>query len=87
MPAESLVAHAQGAMLLTLLVSAPILLVTAVVGLFVGAFQSTTQIQDPSVSHLPKMLAGGLTLVLAGPWIGHQIAELATRMLLTAAAH
>jgi len=81
---ESLVAHAQGALLLALLVSAPVLLVTAVVGLFVGAFQSATQIQDPSVSHLPKVVAGGIALVLVGPWMGHHVAELATRVLLAA---
>ena len=81
MAAEALVAHAQGALLLALLVSLPVVLCAAVVGLFVGAFQGATQIQDASVGHLPKMLAGGAALVLVGPWMGHQIAELATRML------
>lgn len=85
MPAETLVAHAQGALFLALLVSLPVILCTAVVGLFVGAFQGATQIQDASVAHLPKMVAGGLALMLVGPWMGHQIAELATRMLLAAA--
>lgn len=73
-------------MLLALLVSAPILLVAAVVALFVGAFQSATQIQDGAVSHLPKMVAGGLALVLVGPWMGHHIADLATRVLVAAAS-
>ncbi len=85
MPTETLVAHAQGALLLALLVSLPVLVCTAVVGLFVGAFQGATQIQDSAVSHLPKMVAGGVVLALLGPWMGHQIAELATRMLLAAA--
>jgi type III secretory pathway component EscS len=84
MTAQALVAHAQGALFLALLVSLPVVVVAALVGLLVGAFQSATQVQDPSVSHLPKMVAGGVALAVAAPWMGHAIATFAERMLLAA---
>jgi flagellar biosynthetic protein FliQ len=83
--AASLVGHAQGALLLAVLLSLPVLLATLLVGLVVGAFQGATQIQDPAVSHLPRVLAGALALGVAAPWMGHALAELATRVLLAAA--
>lgn len=85
MSPAALVGHAQGALLLAVLLSLPVLLATLLVGLVVGAFQGATQIQDPAVSHLPRVLAGSLALGVAAPWMGHALVELATRALLAAA--
>lgn len=82
--ASALVAHAQGALVLGVLLSMPVLLAALLVGLVVGAFQSATQVQDPAVSHLPRLVAGGVALALAGPWMGRELAAFATRMLLSA---
>lgn len=54
---------------MTILVASPILLVTLVVGLIVSVFQAATQINDPSLSFIPKILAVLLTIALAGPWM------------------
>ena len=60
---------AQDAMKTTAFVAAPILISTLVVGLVVSIFQALTQINESSLSFIPKMLVVGLVLVLAGPWM------------------
>ena len=40
---------------------------------------AAAQVQDPTLSHLPRMLAVIAALVVAGPWMGHQIAGFAER--------
>jgi flagellar biosynthetic protein FliQ len=54
---------------MTFLVSAPVLLVTLVVGLTISVFQAATQINDPSLSFIPKVIAVLVTFALAGPWM------------------
>ncbi len=74
-----LVDSAQQALVLAALVSLPVVGVAALVGLFVAAIQAAAQVQDPTLSHLPRMLAVIAALVVAGPWRGHQIAGFAER--------
>lgn len=83
-PVSSLIEPAQQALVLATLVSLPVVGVAAVVGLFVAAFQAASQIQDPTIAHLPRILAVAGTLVLLGPWIGTQIAVFAERVFLLA---
>ena len=54
---------------ITILVASPVLLVTLVVGLAISVFQAATQINDPSLSFIPKVLAVLVTFALAGPWM------------------
>jgi flagellar biosynthetic protein FliQ len=54
---------------ITVLVASPVLLVTLIVGLTVSVFQAATQINDPSLSFIPKVLAVLATFALAGPWM------------------
>ncbi len=56
-----------------LLLAGPILLVGLVVGLMVSIFQSATQIQEMTLTFIPKMLAVLLTLILALPWMLEQV--------------
>ena len=86
MPAATLLEHAQEALLLAIALCLPIVGVAAIVGLFVAAFQAASQIQDPTIAHLPRLLAVVAALVLMGPWIGHEIGAFAERMFLLAAA-
>ena len=86
MSPATLVEHAQNALLLSLAVVLPILAVAAVVGLIVAAFQAASQIQDPTIAHLPRLLAVVAALVVLGPWMGSQIGAFAERMLMLAAA-
>ncbi len=74
-----LVDSAQQALVLAALVSLPVVGIAALVGLFVAAIQAAAQVQDPTLSHLPRMLAVIAALVVAGPWMGHQIAGFAER--------
>lgn len=60
---------AQEAMKTTAFVAAPILISTLVIGLVVSIFQALTQINESSLSFIPKMLVVGIVLVLAGPWM------------------
>lgn len=69
MTPESVMAIGRVALETTFLVSAPVLLVTLVVGLIVAIFQAATQINDASLSFIPKVLAVFVTFALAGPWM------------------
>ena len=54
-------------------IGAPILLTSLVVGVAVGLLQSVTQIQEPTLSFVPKFLAIGLVIIVSGPWILSEI--------------
>ena len=82
-----LVEHAQNALMLSLAIVLPVLAVAAVVGLIVAAFQAASQIQDPTIAHLPRLLAVVVALVILGPWMGAQIGVFAERMFMLAAVH
>jgi type III secretion HrpO family protein len=79
MPPSTLVHFGQQALVLVIAVSLPVLAVAAVVGFLVAALQAASQIQDPTLSHLPRLLAVTAALALLGPWMGHQVAVFAAR--------
>ncbi|MBK8229766.1 MAG: flagellar biosynthesis protein FliQ [Candidatus Eisenbacteria bacterium] len=55
-------------LLLTLVLSGPALLASLVIGLVVGVFQATTQIQEQTLSYVPKIIAVFAILALLGKW-------------------
>lgn len=59
----------QSVMMLVLELSAPILIVSVVVGLIISIFQSVTQIQEATLTFVPKIIAGILTLIITMPWM------------------
>jgi len=69
MTPEAIMTIGQHALEVTLLLAAPLLLVALLVGLTVGIFQAATQINEMTLSFIPKLLAIAGTLVLAGPWM------------------
>lgn len=69
MTPESVMTLGRTALEMTILVASPVLLVTLVVGLVVSVFQAATQINDPSLSFIPKIVAVLATFALAGPWM------------------
>jgi type III secretion HrpO family protein len=83
-PTATLIESARQALILAAVLSLPVIGVAAVVGLLVAALQAATQIQDPTISHLPRMVAVTAALAVLGPWIGFQIAAFAERVLLLA---
>lgn len=60
-------------MFLALLLSAPPVLAVLLVGAVMSVFQAATQLQDHTVGFVPKLLAAGVALAAAGPWIGEQL--------------
>lgn len=60
---------AQEAIKVVLMISAPILGLGLLVGLIVSIVQATTQIQEPTLSFIPKIIAISLTLLIFGPWM------------------
>ena len=55
--------------ILTLEISVPILLVGVVLGLLVSIFQTVTQIQESTLTFVPKIIAGILTMIILLPWM------------------
>jgi len=53
----------------SLIISAPLLLAMLFVGLFISIIQVTTQIQEITLSYVPKILVSALILILLGPWM------------------
>ncbi len=76
---------AVGALLLSIAIALPVVLVAALVGSVVAALQAATQIQDPTLAHLPRLLAVGATLAVAGGWMARELAAFAVRMFQLAA--
>ena len=58
---------------LVLLVSGPVLAVSLIVGFTIGVLQAVTQVQEQTLSFVPKLLAVGVTLAVAGGWMGGQL--------------
>lgn len=69
MTPETVLTIASESLTLTALLSAPLLLVTLVTGVLVGVLQAATQINEMTLSFIPKLLALVLTLLITGPWM------------------
>ena len=69
MTPETVMAVGQHALQLTLVLSAPLLLAALITGLIVGAFQAATQINEQTLSFIPKLLVMAMVLVITGPWM------------------
>lgn len=54
---------------ITLLISAPLFIAALATGLIVSIFQAATQINEATLSFVPKLIAVFVTLILAGPWM------------------
>lgn len=59
----------QNVFVLVLELAAPILVVSIVVGLIISIFQTVTQIQEATLTFVPKMIAGVVTLIILMPWM------------------
>ncbi len=69
MTPESVMDLASHAMQITLMVSAPILLIVLIIGLAVSIFQAATQINESTLSFIPKLVGVFAALIVAGPWM------------------
>jgi flagellar biosynthetic protein FliQ len=69
MTPETVMGIGQHALVVTLMIAAPLLLTALAVGLLVGVLQAATQINEMTLSFIPKLLALAAVLVIAGPWM------------------
>jgi flagellar biosynthetic protein FliQ len=69
MTPEVVMTIGQRALEMTLMLAAPMLLAALVIGLLVGVFQAATQINEMTLSFIPKLLGLATVLVVAGPWM------------------
>ncbi len=68
------------ALILMLLLSLPILGAALVIGLAVSIFQAVTQIQEQTLSFVPKIIGMGVVTILVTPWVATLIVEFSKRM-------
>lgn len=71
---------AREALVLMVLASLPPIGASLVVGFMMSLFQATTQLQESTLSVVPKLCAAVLALVIAGPWIGAQLARFTAQL-------
>ena len=73
MTQDQVVSLVVDAMSVSLKIALPVLLVSLVVGLAVSIFQAVTQIQEQTLTFIPKVVAMAVVVVIAGPWMLGQI--------------
>lgn len=81
MTPEYVVTYGRQALETMLIVAAPTLLVALVVGLAVSLLQAVTQINEATLSFLPKLIAVSVTLVIIGPWMLTMLTDFIARTL------
>ncbi len=65
----------------TLLVSAPLLLTALVTGLIISIFQAATQINESTLSFIPRLVVMMITLIVAGPWMLQVLIDYIRRLI------
>jgi flagellar biosynthesis protein FliQ len=75
MSPEMVVTVGRHALEMTLMLAAPLLLTALAVGLIVGIFQAATQINEMTLSFIPKLLAMAAVLAFTGPWMLRSLVE------------
>jgi flagellar biosynthesis protein FliQ len=81
MDAQQVLATGQNGLYTLLMVSAPVLLVVLIVGLVVSVFQAATQINESTLSFVPKIVAAVVVLGVAGPWMVATLVDYLQAML------
>ncbi|MBL8288113.1 MAG: flagellar biosynthesis protein FliQ [Rubrivivax sp.] len=82
MDAQQVLTAGQQGLTMLLIVSAPVLGVVLVVGLLVSIFQAATQINEATLSFVPKVVAAVAVLAIAGPWMLTTLVEYIQRTLM-----
>jgi flagellar biosynthetic protein FliQ len=69
MTPETIMTIGQRSLEVTIMLAAPLLLAALLIGLLVGVFQAATQINEMTLSFIPKLIGMAVTIVIAGPWM------------------
>jgi flagellar biosynthetic protein FliQ len=83
MDAQQVFTFGQQGLYMLMLVAAPILIVVLLVGVVISVIQAATQINEATLSFVPKVVAAVLTLAVAGPWMMTTLVEYIQRTLMT----
>ena len=83
MTPESVMTMGHRAMEISLLIGAPLLLVALIIGLIVSIFQAATQINEATLTFVPKLLAAVAVMGVAGPWMLTSLVEYLRSVLLS----
>ena len=81
MTPENVMDIGRQAILITLMISAPLLLAALVTGLIISIFQAATQINEQTLSFIPKLVVMFIMLILAGPWMLETMVDYIRRLL------
>lgn len=81
MTPEMVMTIGQRALEITILLAAPLLLAALIIGLLVGVFQAATQINEMTLSFIPKLLAMAAVLAISGPWMLRTLVEYARGLI------
>lgn len=82
MDSSQVFTYGQQGLMMLLTVSAPMLLVILVVGVLVSIFQAATQINEATLSFVPKLVAAVAVIAVAGPWMMGTLVDYLRSMLL-----
>jgi flagellar biosynthetic protein FliQ len=80
MTPEAVITQGRDALTLALMLAAPLLLTSLAVGVIVGIFQAATQINETTLSFIPKLVAMSAVLVFTGPWMLRLLIEFTQRL-------
>lgn len=83
MNAQDVIGLAEQTLMLTMILSAPILMVGLVVGLMVALFQATTQIQEMTLTFVPKIFAVVLALMFFSSWMLIKITDFTSNLIIS----
>ena len=81
MNAQMVLTMGQEALLMLLMVSAPVLGIVLLVGLVISLFQAVTQINEATLAFVPKLLAAMAVFAMAGPWMLNMLVEYIRRVI------
>ena len=81
MDAQTVLTTGQQALYMLLMISAPVLLTVLVVGLVVSIFQAATQINEATLSFVPKLVTAIVVFAVAGPWMLTTLVEYIRRTI------
>jgi len=81
MTPEATLTLLNNALWITVIVAAPLLISVLVIGVFVGMLQAATQINEMTLSFIPKLIVLFLTLLFAGPWMLKTLTNYATNLI------
>jgi flagellar biosynthetic protein FliQ len=81
MTPESVINIGQQALYIAMLIGAPLLLTALGVGLIIGMVQAATQINEQTLSFIPKLIAMALVLVVAGPWMLRTLVQFTQQLI------